>query len=50
MKKLLHHLCLLLCSTGLFSQANLTLNTVRTSGGAETACPVSYTHLTLPTT
>ncbi|HMM04984.1 DUF6443 domain-containing protein [Dysgonomonas sp.] len=38
MKKLLHHLCLLLCSTGLFSQANLTLNTVRTSGGAETAC------------
>ncbi|MDR1717083.1 MAG: DUF6443 domain-containing protein, partial [Prevotella sp.] len=38
MKKLLHHLCLLLCSTGVFSQANLTLNTVRTSGGAETAC------------
>ncbi|MDR1717130.1 MAG: DUF6443 domain-containing protein, partial [Prevotella sp.] len=38
MKKLLHHLCLLLCSTGVFSQANLTLNTVHTSGGAETAC------------
>ncbi|MDR1715298.1 MAG: DUF6443 domain-containing protein, partial [Prevotella sp.] len=38
MKKLSLYLLLLLCGTGAFGQANLTLNMVRTSGGAETAC------------
>ncbi|MDR2951298.1 MAG: DUF6443 domain-containing protein, partial [Prevotella sp.] len=38
MKKLLYHIFLLLCSTGLFGQATISLNSPRTAGGTETAC------------
>ncbi|NDV97147.1 RHS repeat-associated core domain-containing protein [Dysgonomonas sp. 521] len=38
MKRLLYHIILLLCSTSLWSQAIITLNTARTTGGTETAC------------